>query len=60
MKTKQMLLQTVKKLPDNASIEDEMVRFLFLAKIEKGLQQADAGEMLSHRQVKARMRARGK
>jgi predicted transcriptional regulator len=54
MTTKQMLIQTVKKLPDNASIEDAMERFLFLAKIEKGIGQADAGKTLSHQRVKAK------
>ena len=56
MTTKQMLLQTAKRLPDDASIEDAMERLLFLAKIEKGIGQADAGKMLSHDQVKAKMR----
>jgi predicted transcriptional regulator len=56
MTTKQMLLQTAKKLPDDASIEDAMERLLFLAKIEKGIEQADAGKTLSHRRVKAKMR----
>ncbi|MGO8705614.1 MAG: hypothetical protein ACLQVA_17520 [Candidatus Brocadiia bacterium] len=56
MTTKQMLIQTVKKLPENASIEDAMESFLFLAKIEKGIGQADAGKTLSHRRVRAKMR----
>ena len=35
MTTKLMLLQTVKRFPDDASIEDAMGKFLFLAKIER-------------------------
>ena len=50
------MIQTVKRLPDGASIEDAMESFLFLAKIEKGIRQADAGKTLSHRRVKAKMR----
>jgi predicted transcriptional regulator len=56
MTTKQLLLQTVKKLPDDASVEDAMERFLFLAKVERGLRQAETGKMLTHDQVKAKMR----
>ena len=56
MTTKQLLLQAVKKLPDDASVEDAMERFLFLAKVEKGLRQAETGRMLTHDQVKAKMR----
>lgn len=56
MTTKEMVLQSVKQLPDNASIEDAMERLLLLAKIEKGIRQADAGKTVSHSQVKERMR----
>lgn len=56
MTTKEMLLQTFRKLPDDASIEDAMERLLFLAKVEKGIQQADSGKTLAHKRVKARMR----
>jgi len=52
MSTKEKVIRAVQALPDDASIEDVMERLLFLAKIEKGLQQADAGESISHRQVK--------
>jgi len=47
MTTKQMVMQTVKNLPANASIEDAMEKLLFLAKIEKGIHQADAGKTTS-------------
>jgi hypothetical protein len=58
MTTKQLVLQTVKKLPDTATIEDAMEKLLFLAKIEKGISQADAGKTISHSSVKTRMRKR--
>jgi len=41
-------MEAVKDLPANASIEDAMERLLFLAKIEKGLAQADRGETIPH------------
>ena len=34
---------------------ESMERLLFLAKIEKGLQQADAGETIPHEQVREQM-----
>ena len=55
MTTKEKVLQAVNNLPDDASIEDAMDRLLFLAKIERGLQQADAGQTISHSEVKERM-----
>jgi len=55
MTTKQKVMRAIEALPDDASIEDAMERLLFLAKIEKGLQQADAGQTISHDQVKERM-----
>lgn len=55
MTTKEKVLQAVKDLPEEASVEDAVERLLFLAKIERGIQQAEAGNTLSHRQVKERM-----
>jgi predicted transcriptional regulator len=42
-------------LPDYASIEDAMDRLLSLAKIERGLRQADAGQTIAHSEVKQRL-----
>ena len=50
-----MVMQTIKNLPANASIEDAMEKLLFLAKIEKGIYQADAGKTIPHDRVKERM-----
>jgi len=55
MTTKERVLQAGNSLPEDASIEDVMERLLFLAKIERGLQQADAGQTISHSKVKERM-----
>jgi predicted transcriptional regulator len=53
--TKEKLARAIEGLPDNATIEDAMERLLFLAKIERGIQQADAGKTIPHAQVKKRM-----
>ena len=55
MTTKEKVVQAVQSLPDDASIEDAMERLLLLAKIDKGLEQADAGQTIPHSQVKERM-----
>ena len=55
MTEKEKVLEAVKSLPDDASIEDAMERLLFLAKIERGIVQADAGESIPHERVKERM-----
>ena len=49
------MMEAVRDLPDDASIEDAMQRLLFLAKIERGIQQADAGQTISHAQVREKM-----
>jgi predicted transcriptional regulator len=55
MTAKEKIIQVVEKLPANATIEEAMERLLFLAKVERGLNQADAGETISHMEVKERM-----
>jgi len=55
MTTKDKVLQTVQQLPDDASIEDAMERLLVLAKIERGIAQAERGETTPHQVVKDRM-----
>ena len=56
MTTKQKVIRAVQNLPDDASFQDAMERLLFLAKIERGLQQADSGQTIAHEKVKQRMK----
>lgn len=49
------VVKAVQGLPDDASIEEAMERLLFMAKIERGLEQADRGQTVSHDDVKERM-----
>lgn len=55
MTTKEKVLHAVQELPDNASIEDAMERLVFLAKIERGIREADVGNTVPHTLVKERM-----
>lgn len=52
--TKSEIIQAIQDLPDDATLEDAMERLYFLAKIERGLAQSDAGETISHAEIKAR------
>lgn len=55
MTTKERMLHAVNDLPEDATYEDAMERLLFLAKVERGLQQADEGSTIAHTEVRARM-----
>lgn len=53
--TKQLIREAVEKLPADATVEDAMERLYLLAKIERGVAQADSGQTLSHEEVRARL-----
>jgi hypothetical protein len=55
MTIKEKVVQVVQDMPENGSIEDAMERLLLLSKIERGAEQADRGQTLSHEEVKQRM-----
>ena len=42
-------------LPDNAGVEDALDRLYLRYKVEKGLEQADRGELISQEDVRQRM-----
>ena len=52
---KERVIDAVRELPDDATVEDAMERLYFLAKVEKGLQQAEAGQTVSHEEAKRRI-----
>lgn len=54
-KAKDRMLEAVRDLPDDATVEDAMERLYFLAKVEEGLRQAEAGETVSHEEAKKRI-----
>jgi predicted transcriptional regulator len=51
---KQKVLEVVQQLPADATLEDAMERLYFLAKVERGLADADAGRTVSHEDVRNR------
>lgn len=55
MTTKDKVVQAVQELPEDATFEDAVERLVFIAKIEEGLRQADAGDTLSTNELKQRL-----
>ncbi len=55
METKQQILKAIEDLPDDASVEDALDRLYLLYKVERGLGQADRGEMISQQEARQRM-----
>lgn len=55
METKQQILKAIEELPDDASVEDAIDRLYLLYKIDRGLRQADRGELISQEEARQRM-----
>lgn len=55
METKQQILKAIEKLPDDASVEDAIDRLYLFYKIDRGLRQADRGELISQEEARRRM-----
>ena len=55
-RVKQKILQVVERLPDTATLEDAIERLCFLAKVEEGLRQSDAGETVPHGEAVRQLR----
>ena len=49
---KQRAIEAIRALPEDATLDDAIERLCFIAKIEGGLRQSDAGELISHDEVK--------
>jgi predicted transcriptional regulator len=54
---KQRALEAIRTLPEGATLEDAIERLCFIAKIEEGLRQSEAGQVVSHEEVKKRFLA---
>lgn len=49
---KQLALEALRNLPDDATLEDAIERLCFLAKVAEGLRQSEAGELIPHEEIK--------
>lgn len=48
---KQLLREAVEHVPDDATIEDVMDRLYFIAKVARGLEAADRGDVIPHDEI---------
>jgi predicted transcriptional regulator len=48
-------MEAVRGLPDDATVEDAMESLYFLAKVEEGLRQAEAGQTIDAEEAKRRI-----
>jgi predicted transcriptional regulator len=55
--TKERILEALRSLPADATVDDAIERLVFMAKVEEGLAQLDAGQGISHEEVKRRFGA---
>ena len=55
MQAKQQMLKAIEELPDDANIVDALERLYLLYKIDRGIRQADAGELISQEESRQRM-----
>ena len=53
--TRERMIEAIRELPEDASVDDAIERLVFLAKIEEGLAQLDRGEGIPHDDVKQRL-----
>jgi predicted transcriptional regulator len=51
MTNKQRILEVIDRLPDDVSVEQAIDELYFWEKVEEGLRQADAGEMIPHEEI---------
>jgi predicted transcriptional regulator len=54
-KVRDRVLDAVRDLPEDATVEDAMERLYFLAKVEEGLRQAEAGQTVSAEEARKRI-----
>jgi predicted transcriptional regulator len=52
---KQLALEVIRNLPDSATSQDILAELYFRQQVQEGLKQLDAGEVLSHEEVKRRL-----
>jgi predicted transcriptional regulator len=54
MTTKEQIIELMRKLPDDATIEDAIYKLYVVSKIERGMEQARNGEGIPHEEVMQR------
>lgn len=52
MSTKELVIESIQKLPDDATWEDVQERINFMAGVRKGLRELDEGKGVAHDRVR--------
>ncbi len=55
MLTKQVLKQTIDKLPSNFTIDELLDKLIFIEKINEGLQQSEQGKTVSKKEAEKKL-----
>lgn len=55
MTEKEIVLESIKALPDDCSLDEIAERIEFMAAVQKGLDQLDRGEGIPHEEVKKQL-----
>ena len=55
MTEKQRALDAVQRLPEDATVEDAIERLCFIAKVQNGIRELDAGQGVAHEDAKRRI-----
>lgn len=53
--TRDQIFEALREMPPNATIDDAIERLVFIAKIEEGLAELDAGKGLPHDEANRRL-----
>ena len=55
MSEKEIVLETIRALPDDCSLDEIAERIGFMAAVQKGLDQLDRGEGIPHEEIKRQL-----
>jgi hypothetical protein len=55
--TKERIIEALRSLPSDATVDDAIERLVFMARVEEGLAQLDAGQGIPHEEIKRRFGA---
>lgn len=53
--TKEQIIELVKALPDNATMEDVLEEIYFKLQVDQGIAELDRGESIPHEEVERRL-----
>ena len=59
MSIKEQILQVIQRLPDEVSVDEAIERLYLIRKIEIGIRQANAGDVMPHDEFKKQMATGG-